>query len=70
MSNLKNSWPVILGFVAIGVIIGVVLTSGLDIDSKSFAEKHTQTKICEEYIPIPVYHLFWIWHMNRYLDPA
>ncbi len=43
MSNLKNSWPMFLGFIAIGVIVGVVLTSGLDIDSKSYADKDSQS---------------------------
>ncbi len=48
MSNLKNSWPMFLGFIAIGVIVGIVLTSGLDFDSKSFAEKNGQGKIYAE----------------------
>ena len=51
MSNLKNSWPIFLGFIAIGVIVGIVLTSGLDIDSKSFAEKTDQTKLYSEPSP-------------------
>jgi serine protease Do len=48
MSNFKNSWPVFLGFIAIGVIVGVVLTSGLDIDSKSYADKSGHEKIYAE----------------------
>ena len=48
MSNLKNSWPLFLGFIAIGIIVGVVLTSGLDMDSKSYAEKSDQVKIYAE----------------------
>ncbi len=43
MSASKNSIPVILGLVAIGVIIGVVLTTGFQIDNKGFAEPTIST---------------------------
>jgi len=42
MSNFRNTWPVLLGFIAIGIIIGVVLTTGMGIDSKSVAGKIDQ----------------------------
>jgi serine protease Do len=38
MSNIRNSWPMLLGFIAIGAIIGVVLTSGFDFDNKTYAD--------------------------------
>ncbi|HGY56460.1 MAG TPA: DegQ family serine endoprotease [Caldithrix abyssi] len=38
MSRIKNSLALILGLISIGVIIGVVLTTGFNIDAKSHAE--------------------------------
>ena len=37
MSNIRNSLPVIFGMIAIGIIIGVVITTGFNFDSKSVA---------------------------------
>lgn len=37
MSGLKNSVAVVLGLITIGVVIGIVLTTGFNIDSKSIA---------------------------------
>ncbi len=37
MSKFKFRWPTVLGFIAIGIIVGVVLTFGLNLDSKSLA---------------------------------
>ncbi len=34
MSGFRNTWPMFLGFIAIGVIFGVVLTSGFNFDKK------------------------------------
>ena len=48
MSNFKNSWPIVFGFIAIGIIIGVVLTTGINIDSKSIAEKNNPKSIYTE----------------------
>ncbi len=41
MSAYKQSYTVILGLITIGVIIGVVLTTGFNIDSKSVADEGT-----------------------------
>ena len=38
MANFRNSIPLIFGFIAIGLIIGVVLTTGFNIDTKSMAD--------------------------------
>ena len=48
MANFRNSIPVILGFVAIGVIIGIVLTTGFNLDTKSLADTKPAEKIYEE----------------------
>jgi len=48
MANFRNSIPVILGFVAIGVIIGIVLTTGFNLDTKSLADNKPAEKIYEE----------------------
>lgn len=48
MSNFRNSWPLVIGFVAIGVIIGVVLTSGFRVENKSYAEENNTSKIYTE----------------------
>ncbi len=37
MSKFKFSWPAVLGFIAMGVLVGVLLTFGLNLDSKSHA---------------------------------
>jgi len=37
MSNFRNGLPVILGLIAIGIIIGVVFTTGFNIDNKGNA---------------------------------
>jgi len=38
MSRLKNSFALVLGLISIGIILGVVLTTGFNIDAKSHAE--------------------------------
>jgi len=38
MSGLKNSFAYIVGLITIGVIVGVVLTTGFNLDSKTHAE--------------------------------
>ena len=48
MANFRNSWPMFIGFIAIGAIIGVVLTSGFNFDSKSYADKADSEKIYQE----------------------
>ncbi len=48
MANFKNSLPVILGFITIGVIFGVVLTTGFNLDSKSLADQKSEERIYEE----------------------
>jgi len=48
MSNLKNSWPIVFGFIAIGIVVGVVLTTGLNFDSKSVASKNETPTIYAE----------------------
>ncbi len=48
MANLRNSIPIIFGFIAIGIIIGVVLTTGFNVDTKSVAgQKETATIYAE-----------------------
>ncbi len=47
MSGVKNSVAVVLGLITIGVVIGVVLTTGFNIDSKSIASVG-QDKIYQE----------------------
>ena len=39
MSGMKNSFPIILGLIAIGVIIGIVFTTGFNVDNKGFADQ-------------------------------
>ena len=48
MSSFKSSWPVFLGFIAIGVIFGVVLTSGFNFDNKSYADENDKETIYTE----------------------
>ena len=48
MSGMKDSFPIILGLVAIGVIIGVVFTTGFNIDNKSYADKSETPTIYTE----------------------
>jgi serine protease Do len=48
MSGMKDSFPIILGLVAIGVIIGVVFTTGFNIDNKGFADKSESSTIYTE----------------------
>ena len=48
MSGIKDSFPVILGLIAIGVIVGVVFTTGFNIDNKGFADKSEVTTIYKE----------------------
>jgi len=48
MANFRNSIPVILGFIAIGIIFGVVLTTGFNLDSKSLAGQKNDDSIYEE----------------------
>jgi len=58
MSNFRSSWPMLLGFIAVGAIIGVVLTSGFNFDSKSYADKgdnltiYTETSVENESTPV------------------
>jgi serine protease Do len=48
MSSFKSSWPMFLGFIAIGVIFGVVLTSGFNFDNKSYADQSNKETIYTE----------------------
>ena len=48
MSGMKDSFPIILGLVAIGVIIGVVFTTGFNVDNKGFADKSETPTIYTE----------------------
>lgn len=48
MYSFKNSWPMFLGFIAIGVIFGVVLTSGFNFDNKSYADENNKQSIYTE----------------------
>lgn len=48
MAGMKNSFPVILGLIAIGVIVGVVFTTGFNIDNKGFADKSESSTIYSE----------------------
>jgi len=48
MANFRGSLPVILGFIAIGIIIGIVLTTGFNLDTKSLADNKPAEKIYEE----------------------
>lgn len=38
MNGIKNSFAYVMGLIAIGIVVGVVLTTGFNIDSKSVAE--------------------------------
>jgi len=48
MSGMKDSFPIILGLVAIGIIIGVVFTTGFNVDNKGFADKSETSTIYKE----------------------
>jgi serine protease Do len=48
MANFRNSLPLIFGFIAIGLIIGVVLTTGFNLDSKSLADQKDSKVIYTE----------------------
>jgi serine protease Do len=48
MANFRNSVPLIFGFIAMGIIIGVVLTTGFNLDSKSIAEQNGSNTIYTE----------------------
>jgi len=48
MANFRNSVPLIFGFIAMGVIIGVVLTTGFNLDSKSLADQSESKAIYTE----------------------
>lgn len=48
MANFRNSLPLIFGFIAMGVIIGVVLTTGFNLDSKSLADQNDTNTIYTE----------------------
>jgi serine protease Do len=48
MANFRNSVPLIFGFIAMGVIIGVVLTTGFNLDSKSLADQNEPEVIYSE----------------------
>jgi len=53
MANFRNSVPLIFGFIAMGIIIGVVLTTGFNIDSKSIADQNDPNTIYTESIESP-----------------
>jgi serine protease Do len=48
MSKSSSSAPLFLGMIAIGIIIGVVLTSGFNIDMKSHASEKTSNTVYTE----------------------
>jgi serine protease Do len=48
MANFRNSVPLIFGFIAMGIIIGVVLTTGFNFDSKSIADQNDSGTIYKE----------------------
>ena len=48
MANFRSSLPLIFGFIAIGIIIGVVLTTGFNLDTKSIAEHNSSKTIYTE----------------------
>jgi serine protease Do len=48
MSGMKNSFPIILGLIAIGVIVGIVFTTGFNVDNKGFADKNETSTIYTE----------------------
>ncbi len=48
MSNIKNGLPVIFGLIAIGAIIGVVFTTGFNIDNRSNAGEADSEKLYSE----------------------
>ncbi len=48
MANFRNSIPLILGLIAMGIIIGVVLTTGFNLDSKSLADQSESKAIYTE----------------------
>jgi len=53
MLKFKLSWPLLIGFIAIGVVIGVMFTFGLNVDSKSFAGKQTSGTVYVENTSMP-----------------
>jgi serine protease Do len=53
MADFRNSWPIIFGFIAIGIIVGVVLTTGVNIDNKSFADQPVRTALYTEGETVP-----------------
>jgi serine protease Do len=48
MANFRNSVPLIFGFIAMGIIVGVVLTTGFNLDSKSIADQNDPNTIYTE----------------------
>ncbi len=48
MANFRNSVPLIFGLIAMGIIIGVVLTTGFNLDSKSIADQNDSGSIYTE----------------------
>jgi serine protease Do len=48
MSGIKDSFPVILGLIAIGIIVGIVFTTGFNIDNKGLAGKSEASTIYSE----------------------
>jgi serine protease Do len=48
MANFRNSIPLIFGFIAMGLIIGVVLTTGFNLDSKSLADQNDSQAVYTE----------------------
>lgn len=48
MSKLRDSFPIVLGILTIGIIIGIVFTTGLNIDNKGYAGLLDKDKIYTE----------------------
>jgi serine protease Do len=48
MSGMKSSFPIILGLVTIGIIIGIVFTTGFNVDNKGLANKNNVPTIYTE----------------------
>ena len=48
MANFRSSVPLIFGFIAMGIIVGVVLTTGFNLDSKSIADQNDPKTIYTE----------------------
>jgi serine protease Do len=55
MANFRSSIPIILGFITIGVIVGIVLTTGFNLDTKSMASKNDSGSVYTEYDPLSDY---------------